>query len=149
MSTPTRNPRIRIVNHGLKNWRTEVLDDLGSWDITGPPYATKAEALLYVPDVERSCFGEAASVECLAWYGDRAAGGATCHRPKGHPSYGEDGIGHATEPLLGDLTPDQLAAEIVRAARGLVRTAHPDVGQHEVVRQWWDALVAAVEQLSS
>ena len=32
-------------------------------------------------------------------------------------------------------------------ARGLVRTAHPeDVGKHEVVRQWWDSLVAALTE---
>ena len=30
-------------------------------------------------------------------------------------------------------------------AAGLVRTAHPEVGKREVVRQWWDALVAALE----
>ena len=33
-------------------------------------------------------------------------------------------------------------------ARGLVRTAHPtDIGKHEVVRQWWDALAAALAAL--
>jgi hypothetical protein len=36
--------------------------------------------------------------------------------------------------------------EIVRCARGLVRTAHPDVGRREVVPQWWTALVAALSQ---
>lgn len=36
-------------------------------------------------------------------------------------------------------------AKIEEKAVGLVRTAHPtDVGRHEVVRQWWDALVAAL-----
>ncbi len=35
--------------------------------------------------------------------------------------------------------------EVERCAAGLVRTAHPtDVGKHEVVRQWWDALVCAL-----
>lgn len=35
--------------------------------------------------------------------------------------------------------------EIETEARGLVRTAHPsDVGKHEVVRQWWAALVQAL-----
>ena len=55
--TPTRNPRIRIVNHGPQNWRTEAKDDSGSWDITGPPYATKLEALSQVDNVERNFFG--------------------------------------------------------------------------------------------
>jgi hypothetical protein len=84
------------------------------------------------------------TVECLTWYGDREHGGSTCHRPKDHPAVTEDGIGHATAPTPGD----DPVAQVLRAARGLVRTAHPtDVGKHEVVRQWWDSLVAAVEQL--
>ena len=81
--------------------------------------------------------------ECLAWYGDRLHGGSTCRRPRGHPAYQEDGIGHAVEPQPRDGDP---LAEVLRAARGLIRTAHPTrVGEAEVVRQWWDALVAAVE----
>ena len=37
--------------------------------------------------------------------------------------------------------------EIAVKARGLVRTAHPtDVGQHEVVRQWWDSLIVALTE---
>jgi len=35
-------------------------------------------------------------------------------------------------------------AEVERTARGLVRTAHPEVGKHEVVRSWWDALVESL-----
>ena len=34
--------------------------------------------------------------------------------------------------------------EIERCARGLLRTAHVEVGKREVVRQWWDALLAAL-----
>jgi hypothetical protein len=48
--TPTRHPRIRVVNHGRRNWRVEFRDDLGEWAITGPPYATQAEALVNVTD---------------------------------------------------------------------------------------------------
>ena len=36
--------------------------------------------------------------------------------------------------------------EIERCARGVVRTAHPNVCDHGVVRQWWDALKAALNQ---
>ena len=37
-------------------------------------------------------------------------------------------------------------SEVERCARGLVITAHPtDVGNHEVVKQWWDALKFAVD----
>jgi hypothetical protein len=45
--TPTRDKRVRIAGYGPGNWRTEVPteDGLSGWDITGPPYATKAEAL--------------------------------------------------------------------------------------------------------
>ena len=56
-TTPTRNDRIRIVNAGgRKNWRTVVQDDCGDWDITGPPYATKMEALSMVSEIERTYF---------------------------------------------------------------------------------------------
>jgi hypothetical protein len=58
VSTPTRNPRIRVAFYGRLNWRTEVKDDLGHWDITGPPYATRDEALLQVDAVERTHFGQ-------------------------------------------------------------------------------------------
>ena len=34
--------------------------------------------------------------------------------------------------------------EIERCAAGLVRTAHVEVGKREVVRQWWDGLLAAL-----
>lgn len=38
---------------------------------------------------------------------------------------------------------------IAQKARGLIRTSHPtDVGKHEVVRQWWDALVEACNAYS-
>ena len=35
-------------------------------------------------------------------------------------------------------------------AKGLVRTAHPhDVGEHEVVREWWNGLVNALGGMST
>lgn len=38
--------------------------------------------------------------ECLAWFGDRtAAGASTCRRPAGHPPISEDGVGHDTRPI--------------------------------------------------
>jgi hypothetical protein len=46
--TPTKDPRVRILNGGPQNWRTEVKDCSGEWAITGPPYATKDEAFTYV-----------------------------------------------------------------------------------------------------
>ena len=52
--TSTRNPRIRIENYGRQNWRTVVQDDSGDWAITGPPYATKLEALSMVSEIERT-----------------------------------------------------------------------------------------------
>ena len=55
-TTQTRNDRIRIVNCGRKNWRTVVQDDCGDWDITGPPYATKMEAMSMIAEVERTAF---------------------------------------------------------------------------------------------
>lgn len=39
---------------------------------------------------------------------------------------------------------DRLAL-VAEKARGLVRTAHPEVGQREVVRQWWVGLVEALD----
>jgi hypothetical protein len=38
--------------------------------------------------------------------------------------------------------------EVERCARGLVRTAHPAVGEREVSRPWWDALCRALEEAS-
>jgi hypothetical protein len=58
VTTITRNPRIVIENYGPKNWRTVVEDDCGDWAITGPPYATKLEALSMISEVERTYFGE-------------------------------------------------------------------------------------------
>ena len=52
----TRHAGVRIVNHGKQNWRTEVRDCAGSWDITGPPYATKLEAYSQVDEVIRVAF---------------------------------------------------------------------------------------------
>jgi hypothetical protein len=46
--TPTKDARVRIVGYGGSNWRTEVRDGDGQFDITGPPYATKTEALANV-----------------------------------------------------------------------------------------------------
>ena len=48
--TATRHPDVRVVNHGRENWRTEVRDSGGEWDITGPPYPTKLVAMLAVDD---------------------------------------------------------------------------------------------------
>jgi hypothetical protein len=57
MTTKTHDPRVRVANHGTGNWRTEVQDEPGaSWDITGPPYPTKAEALLHVDETAERCF---------------------------------------------------------------------------------------------
>ena len=56
--TDTRDPRIKIGNYGRGNWRTVVRDDDGTWGITGPPYATKLEALSTISDVLRYYFGE-------------------------------------------------------------------------------------------
>jgi len=47
-STPTKDPRVRIVGHGRQNWRTEVADSDGEWAVTGAPYATRAEAFANV-----------------------------------------------------------------------------------------------------
>lgn len=68
--TPTKDPRVRVANHGPRNWRTEVQDEPGAaWDITGPPYASKAEALLHVDETVSRCFevptGQAVSVREL------------------------------------------------------------------------------------
>ena len=57
-TTPTRRDDIVIVNYGRKNWRTVVRDACDSWDITGPPYATKIEAMSVIPQIERDYFGE-------------------------------------------------------------------------------------------
>ena len=46
------------------------------------------------------------------------------------------------DPGAGFASPEP---ELLRCARGLIRTAHKDIGEREVVRQWWDALCAAVE----
>lgn len=55
----TKNPRIRITNHGAENWRTEAQDiPRTPWVITGPPYATKAEALLHVDYAAWIALGE-------------------------------------------------------------------------------------------
>lgn len=34
--------------------------------------------------------------------------------------------------------------EIERCARGVVRTAHPDVAEHMVADGWWNALITAL-----
>ena len=44
----TKDARVRVVNHGPRNWRTEVRDAQGDWYITGEPYTTKLEALANV-----------------------------------------------------------------------------------------------------
>jgi hypothetical protein len=53
----TRDPRVRVGQWGEGNWRTLVQED-GEWDITGPPYPTKAVALGHVDDVLADYFGE-------------------------------------------------------------------------------------------
>ena len=55
-TTPTRNDAIVIVNYGRQNWRTVVRDACDDWDITGPAYATKLEALSMVAEIERTYF---------------------------------------------------------------------------------------------
>jgi hypothetical protein len=52
----TRFERIKIGHLGSKNWRTVVRDDCGDWSVTGPPYATKLEALSVIDEVERTYF---------------------------------------------------------------------------------------------
>jgi hypothetical protein len=55
----TADPRIRLAQHGPKNFRTEVQDEPGAdWSITGPVYLTKAEALLMVDETVSRHFGE-------------------------------------------------------------------------------------------
>ena len=55
------------------------------------------------------------------------------------------GMAEERANLLAEL--ERLRA-VVEKATGLVRTAHPtDVGLHEVVRQWWVALVGALTEL--
>jgi outer membrane murein-binding lipoprotein Lpp len=64
MSTKTHDPRVQVANHGPANWRTEVQDEPGAaWDITGPPYPTKAEALLHVDETAERCFGTPVSAD--------------------------------------------------------------------------------------
>jgi hypothetical protein len=64
MAIKTHDPRVQVANHGPGNWRTEVQDEPGaSWDITGPPYPTKAEALLHVDETAERCFGTPASTD--------------------------------------------------------------------------------------
>jgi hypothetical protein len=53
----TKDARVRVINHGRENWRTEVKDDTDGWVITGPPYPTRAEALLYVDELVAVYFG--------------------------------------------------------------------------------------------
>lgn len=38
-----------------------------------------------------------------------------------------------------------LALEVVEKAAGVVRTAHPEVGQYEVVLPWWTSLVEKLD----
>jgi hypothetical protein len=68
----TSDPRIRVVNHGRENWRTEVNDPFNEpatmpdWHVTGPPYPTKAIAMGHVDDVLADYFGELPSRALLA-----------------------------------------------------------------------------------
>jgi hypothetical protein len=55
--TATKDPRVRVINHGRENWRTEARDDCGEWAITGPPYPTQAEAFANVDAVVANYFG--------------------------------------------------------------------------------------------
>lgn len=54
----TKDPRVRVENYGPGNWRTVARDDIGEWAITGPPYATRAEALANVDATIAVFFGE-------------------------------------------------------------------------------------------
>lgn len=70
----TKDPRIRIACHGPDNWRTEVVDEIGSkdWAITGPPYPAKTVAMGHVDDVLADYFGEEPSRAMLAQRIERA-----------------------------------------------------------------------------
>lgn len=43
--TVCHDARVRVVSYAPDNWRTEIKDGDGEFDITGPAYASKAEAL--------------------------------------------------------------------------------------------------------
>jgi len=64
----TKHPCIRVAHFGESNWRTIVRDepDAGGWDITGPPYPSKAVAMGHVDDVRADYFGELPSRALLA-----------------------------------------------------------------------------------
>lgn len=75
--TPTRDKRVRIAGYGPGNWRTEVPteDGLTEWDITGPPYATKADALANVDYTLWVAYGvpmPGRAAEFVSGYTDRA-----------------------------------------------------------------------------
>ena len=43
--TVCHDARVRVVSYGPRHWRTEIKDGDGEFDITGPAYSSKAEAL--------------------------------------------------------------------------------------------------------
>ena len=49
--TQTSDPRVLIAKVTPRDWRTLVRDDVSGWDITGPSYPTKSEALANVATV--------------------------------------------------------------------------------------------------
>jgi len=57
--SPSADPRVRIVQHAARNFRTEVQDQAGegTWHVTGYAHGTRAEALLTVDDVCTRHFG--------------------------------------------------------------------------------------------
>lgn len=61
-SRPTSDPRIRVANFSagqLGNWRTVVQDEPGPvWEVIGPPYQVKSDALAAVPEVRAYYFGD-------------------------------------------------------------------------------------------
>jgi hypothetical protein len=57
--SPTADPRVRIAQHGPRNFRTEVQDEPGGeWAGSGPAHLTRAEALEAVDTVCTLRFGE-------------------------------------------------------------------------------------------
>ena len=59
----------------------------------------------------------------------------------GHPAAGRS----ASETVLMLIDELEERQEIARCARGVVYTAHPGKIHDAVVKDWWDALVRAVE----
>lgn len=58
----------------------------------------------------------------------------------------QDGYANGLKAGAPVSPPDDDAADVVRAAAGVVRTAHPEVTKYGVVAEWWNALVAALDR---